>query len=90
MERKCNQRVAFGTQRESLDLCFVSRGPDYRDREDRKRETVFYSTLFYYLTKYLCGGQHCVFIQAEDSVGHYGLVGQEATAHHLQTQSTMG
>lgn len=42
----------------------------------------------YYITTYLCGGQHCVFIQAEDSVGHYGLVGQEATAHHLQEEQT--
>lgn len=37
-------------------------------------------------TRYLSGGQHCVFVQAEDSVSHYGLVGQEATAHHLQEE----
>ena len=68
---------------EGLDLCFVSRGPDYWYRQEaaRKRAKVFY---FYYITTNLCGGQHGVFIQAEDSVGHYGLVGQEATAHHLQ------
>lgn len=55
-----------------------------RHREEAEREILFYSTLFYYITRYLCGGQHCVFIQAEDSIGHYGLVGQETTAHHLQ------
>lgn len=35
---------------------------------------------------YLCGGQHRVFIQAEDGVGHDGLVGQEAAAHHLRRE----
>lgn len=38
------------------------------------------------VTRYLSGGQHCVFVQAEDSVSHDGLVGQEATAHHLQEE----
>lgn len=36
---------------------------------------------------YLSGGQHRVFVQAEDSVGHYGLVRQEAAAHHLQGET---
>lgn len=36
------------------------------------------------LLGYLSGGQHCVFVQTEDGVGHHGLVWQEAAAHHLQ------
>lgn len=51
-----------------------------REVEDGGRA---YSTGCYYIKRYLCGGQHCVFIQAEDGVGHDGLVGQEAAAHHL-------
>lgn len=31
----------------------------------------------------LCGGQHGVFVQAEDSVSHDGFIGQKAAAHHL-------
>lgn len=79
-------RVAFGTQRE-----FVLSQED-QTIETEKIGRVFYSTIYSYITRYLCGGQHCVFIQAEDSVGHYGLVGQETAAHHLQreTQSTKG
>lgn len=48
-----------------------------------KTDRVFCSTGCYYIKRYLCGGQHCVFIQAEDGIGHDGLVGQEAAAHHL-------
>lgn len=36
----------------------------------------------------LCGGQHGVFVQAEDSVGHDGLVGQKPAAHHLWKEVT--
>lgn len=55
------------------------------ETERREKEATFlFPTVFYHITRYLCGGQHCVFIQAEDSVGHYGLVGQETAAHHLQ------
>lgn len=36
----------------------------------------------------LCGGQHSVFVQAEDSIGHNGLIGQEAAAHDLQGGET--
>lgn len=47
---------------------------------------------FFPISKYLCGGQHRVLIQAEDGVGRDGLVGQEAAAHHLhgETQSSSG
>lgn len=36
----------------------------------------------------LCGGQHGVFVQAEDSVSHDGFIGQKAAAHHLWEEVT--
>lgn len=36
----------------------------------------------------LCGGQHGVFVQAEDSVSHHGFIGQKAAAHHLWKEAT--
>lgn len=50
-----------------------------REEADEKMERVE-------TKRYLCGGQHRVFIQAEHGVGHDGLVGQEAAAHHLHRQ----
>lgn len=60
--------------------------------EREKEESVSILLYVVIFTRYLCGGQHCVFIQAEDSIGHYGLVRQKTTAHHLQreSQSTKG
>lgn len=36
----------------------------------------------------LRGGQHGVFVQAEDGVSHDGFIGQKAAAHHLWEEVT--
>lgn len=82
-------RVAFGTWRECATLLCLSSRSVSRDRDKREIDKCSFKKnefLFYCIITYLCGGQHCVFIQAEDGVGHDGLVGQEAAAHHLRRE----
>ena len=71
-------------ERESATVFCLERTRLRRQKEERKRRLFFFLLYFYHIMTCLCGGQHCVFIQAEDSVGHDGLVGQETAAHHLQ------
>lgn len=40
-------------------------------------------------TPYLCGGQHRVLVQAQNSVRHNGLVRQEPAAHHLREETCL-
>lgn len=80
-----------GTWKEFVTLFGLQR-MKLLSRTERKKSFLFFYCFVIYNKNHLGGGQHCVFIQAEDCVGHYGLVGQEAAAHHLQgeTQRTQG
>lgn len=83
---------AAGTNRKKLKAKKRKCNKGVSNFTTQEEETAIQRRVAVFIRGYLSGGQNCVFIQAEDSVGHNDLVGQKAAAHHLQgeTQSTEG